>query len=384
MKNSVGRRSRFRHERKRAASRFHRGSFRTIASGSHRVVVGCPKDHGHKWISAGGRSRCIGGMRAASVLHPRHNSHRRNISGRGVSGMAKRKKKSGIRRRKTARKSRGRKSSGAQRRHRPVFYGRRVSRRSKLLPKHRGQIVNRRRSRRNPRRRRNIHRMYRRNPNGGFWRIAGQFGLGVVVGGLPFAGLIAIEQRTKLGEQRPWVQGLVEIGTGAATAGLLALIPAARRRPVFLLGAAAPGLVVGLWDIAANFIPALGGGPQVPPVPAPTGTGNLPVNGVAPGTRAVGADGRVYEAVEVGMGNFARSISQGSPAGGVSPGTRAVGADGRVYEAVSVSGFSRSLSGPSAPGEPIMYEALSGFRPPSDVQVGGAAMRDLPKLIEAA
>lgn len=64
-RNPQGPRSRFRHVRKASPGGFHKGSFRTVVRGKHRVVIGCPK------TSRFVRGRCVGGTRAVSVLHPK-------------------------------------------------------------------------------------------------------------------------------------------------------------------------------------------------------------------------------------------------------------------------------------------------------------------------
>lgn len=68
LSNPQGPRSRFAHQRTVPPGRFDRRSFRTVRSGRHRVVVGCPKG---KWDA--GRRRCRVGMRAQSILHPKGN-----------------------------------------------------------------------------------------------------------------------------------------------------------------------------------------------------------------------------------------------------------------------------------------------------------------------
>lgn len=64
IKYHKGEKGRYCRERLAEPSEFHRKSFRTIKSGSHKVVVGCPR--AEMFV---GR-RCMGGTRAQSVLHP--------------------------------------------------------------------------------------------------------------------------------------------------------------------------------------------------------------------------------------------------------------------------------------------------------------------------
>lgn len=50
-------------ERLEPPSKFDRGSFRTVESGEHRVVVACPKNQ-YK------RGKCLVALQAQSILHP--------------------------------------------------------------------------------------------------------------------------------------------------------------------------------------------------------------------------------------------------------------------------------------------------------------------------
>lgn len=59
-----GKRGKYCRERLAEPSEFHKKSLRTIKSGKHKVIVGCPKTS--KFI----HGRCAGGTRAQALLHP--------------------------------------------------------------------------------------------------------------------------------------------------------------------------------------------------------------------------------------------------------------------------------------------------------------------------
>lgn len=63
-KYHLGKRGKYCRQRLEEPSEFHKKSLRTIKSGEHKVVVGCPK----KKKFVGGR--CAGGTRAQAILHP--------------------------------------------------------------------------------------------------------------------------------------------------------------------------------------------------------------------------------------------------------------------------------------------------------------------------
>jgi hypothetical protein len=59
-----GRRGKYCRERLAEPELFHKKSLRTIVSGAHKVIVGCPI--GEKFI----KQKCAGGTRAQALLHP--------------------------------------------------------------------------------------------------------------------------------------------------------------------------------------------------------------------------------------------------------------------------------------------------------------------------
>ena len=59
-----GKRGEYCRERLAEPSKFNPKSLRTIVSGKHKVIVGCPV--GEKFI----RGKCAGGTRAQALLHP--------------------------------------------------------------------------------------------------------------------------------------------------------------------------------------------------------------------------------------------------------------------------------------------------------------------------
>jgi hypothetical protein len=59
-----GKRGEYCRERLEEPSMFHKKSLRTIVSGKHKVVIGCPI--GEKFI----KSKCAGGTRGQAILHP--------------------------------------------------------------------------------------------------------------------------------------------------------------------------------------------------------------------------------------------------------------------------------------------------------------------------
>jgi hypothetical protein len=382
----------FIHERKRSPRSFHRGSFRTVSSrsGTHRIVIGCPKSHTHRWV----RGRCIGGMRVQSVLHPKN--ERTNPRGRGVIDLAAKRRKKGHRSRRRAsaaqmaarakfaarfggKRRRGKRSGGKRRRsstrsawrRRPL--GQRRYRASGSP--HRVHRTNPRR--RSGRRRRGYRSHYRRNFGGGFGRVLAQFGVGLIPG---FIGLglsrILVTKVEALKRQKPWVGSLLSIGSGLAVMGLTAIVPAARRRPLVLIGAAAPGVVFGVFDFLAGIVPGLEHEEVKAAKEGATETGvpKSDISGVgAPvheGQRTVGEDGRVYVARRMdGMGFAEKLAAMGmdpyqaiayppAHAGQVAP-----GADGKLYIAKMVPdgmGFAEKLAMGMGTREPIIYEGVAG------------------------
>lgn len=60
----LGKRGKYCRERLEEPEMFHKKSLRTIRSGKHKVIIGCPK--GRDFVGG----RCKGGTRAQAILHP--------------------------------------------------------------------------------------------------------------------------------------------------------------------------------------------------------------------------------------------------------------------------------------------------------------------------
>lgn len=260
----------FRHERKASPRRFFKGSLRTMKKGAHRIVIGCPRDHAHKFVGG----RCIGGTRAQSVLHPKRRKFARKPTARkGVSTkMAKKRRSKG----KSRKSHKSRARAGTRKVYRPslhrVKHGKRSGwgwkRRSRVLKhdyvmnpprrrrgrrsfrSHKGRSVRRHRARRSS----GSHRRFRRNPD--YMGLATSLLIGGAVGAVA---LIATKWLVNI---TPWVKDQtpvmksIALAVGGAAVGAVAYY--LTKNTTLAVAAATVPVAVALVELIVGFVPAIG------------------------------------------------------------------------------------------------------------------------------